>query len=141
MDALSITPDVSTFEVPWDAWSKPFWDATAEHRLLAPRCADCGTFRWPAGPFCPACRSQQVEWTPTGPGRIYSFTVLPVRKEGEETASQFRVPALIEFDAAPGVRLVASVVETPADKLAIGALVEVAWIAAANATVPVFRIR
>jgi uncharacterized OB-fold protein len=141
MDALSLTPDLAGFEIPWDSWSKPFWDATAEHRLLMPRCGSCGTFRWPAGPFCPACRSQEIEWTSPGQGRIYSYTILPVRQEGEETPSRFRVPALIEFGDAPGVRLVASVVETPVEKLAIGAPVEVAWVPAANAAVPVFRIR
>lgn len=140
MDVRSISPDLSAFEVPWDAWSKPFWDAAAERRLLAPRCGDCGTFRWPAGPFCPHCRSQQVEWVAPGQGRIYSFTVLPVRTEAEVAAPQFRIPALIEFDEAPGVRLVASLVDAAVEQVAIGAKVEVDWLPAANATVPVFRL-
>jgi uncharacterized OB-fold protein len=141
MEPRSITPDLSSVEIPWDAWSKPFWDAAAERRLLMPRCADCGAFRWPAGPFCPKCQSQRVEWTPPGQGRVYSFTILPVRAEGEDAPPQFRIPALIEFDDAKGVRLVASVVDSPVHAVAIGAAVEVEWIAAANALVPVFRTR
>lgn len=140
MGARSITPDFSQLEIPWDAWSKPFWDAAAERRLLAPRCGDCGTFRWPAGPFCPSCRSQAVDWVAPGAGRIYSFTVLPVRGADAAAPPQFRIPALVEFADAPGVRLVSSLVDAPLDQVAIGAPVAVDWIAAANATAPVFRL-
>jgi uncharacterized OB-fold protein len=140
MDTLSLTPDLSTLDIPWDAWSKPFWDAAAERTLLMPRCGDCGTFRWPAGPFCPNCRSQAVEWTAPGRGRIYSFTVLPVRGAQPDAAPQVRIPALVEFDDAPGVRLVSALIEAPVERVAIGAPVEVDWIPAANAAVPVFRL-
>jgi uncharacterized protein len=140
MSARSICPDFSALEVPMDHWSEPFWRAAAERRLLMPRCADCRTFRWPAGPFCPQCRSQNVEWVPPGQGRIYSFTILPVRGESEGASPQFRIPALVEFDAAPGVRLVTSLVDALAEAVAIDTPVAVDWLVAANATVPVFRL-
>ncbi|MDB5968684.1 MAG: hypothetical protein JWQ90_1134 [Hydrocarboniphaga sp.] len=141
MSARSICPDFSALEVPMDHWSEPFWRAAEEHRLLVPRCGACGTFRWPSGPFCSQCQSQNVEWLPPGQGRIYSFTVLPVRGDGEAAPPQFRIPALVVFDEAPGVRLVSSLVDAPAAAVAIDALVEVDWLAAANTTVPVFRLR
>jgi uncharacterized OB-fold protein len=137
----SIRPDFSALEIPWDAWSKPFWDAAAERKLLMPRCTDCGTFRWPAGPFCPKCRSQSVEWLPPGQARIYSFTVVPVRSEREDAPPQMRIPALVEFDNAPGVRLVSSLVDAPVEEVKIGAVVDVDWIVAANATAPVFKLK
>jgi uncharacterized OB-fold protein len=140
MSARSICPDFSALQVPMDQWSEPFWRAAAEHRLLVPRCAACGHFRWPSGPFCPKCQSQQVEWVPPGQGRIYSFTILPVRGESASGSLQFRIPALVVFDAAPGVRLVSSLVDTPAEAVAIDAPVQVDWLIAANATVPVFRL-
>lgn len=136
----SIRPDFSALEIPADVWSQPFWDAAAERRLLVPRCCACGTFRWPAGPFCPKCRSQQVEWIPPGRGRIYSFTVLPVRGAAEDAPPQHRIPVLVDFADAPGVRIVTALIEAPLDEVAIGAAVEVDWLAAANATVPVFRL-
>ena len=30
---------------------RPFWEATVEGRLVAPRCTNCGTFRLPATPI------------------------------------------------------------------------------------------
>jgi uncharacterized OB-fold protein len=138
--STSITPDLSALEIPMDAWSQPFWDAAAARRLVMPRCAACGTFRWPAGPFCPQCHTQALDWVAPGQGRIYSFTILPVRGETEGAAPQCRVPALVEFADAPGVRLVSSLIGAPAEKISIGAAVEIDWLAAANATVPVFRL-
>ena len=136
----SVRPDVSALTVPMDAWSQPFWDAAAEHRLVMPHCQDCGRFRWPAGPFCPNCRSQRLAWVPPGTARIYSFTLLPVASGGDEPP-RLRCPALVEFDDAEGVRLVTSIVDSPIADIQIGAAVEVDWIAAANATAPVFRTR
>jgi len=139
LSARSIAPDLSSLEVPWDAWGEPFWQATAEHKLLMPRCADCGTFRWPPGPFCPECQSQKVAWVPPGQGRIYSFTVLPVPGD-KDAAPRYRVPVLVEFEQAKGVRLVSALIDAPLDGIAIGDAVEVEWLTAANASVPVFRL-
>jgi uncharacterized protein len=140
MSARSVVPDLSALEVPWDVWSEPFWQATAERKLLMPRCTDCGTFRWPAGPFCPECQSQKVSWVPPGQGHIYSFTVLPIQSDDKDAAQRHRVPVLVEFDQAKGVRLVSALIDAPLDGIAIGDAVGVDWIAAANATVPVFRL-
>jgi uncharacterized OB-fold protein len=139
MPDRSITPDYSALEIPMDAWSEPFWAAGTEGRLVMPRCGDCGTFRWPAGPFCASCQSQAVEWVAPGQGRIYSFTVLPVPM-GELAEPGRRVPALVAFDDAPGVRLVSALVDAPLDEVAIDAPVEVHWLPAANTAVPVFRL-
>lgn len=140
MSARSITPDFSAMEIPMDAWSEPYWAAAAEHRLILPRCGSCATFRWPAGPFCPECRSQQVEWVEAGQGSIYSFTILPVPAADKDAPPDFRIPALVTFENAPGVRLVSVLIDAPADAVKIDALVEMDWLPAANATVPVFRI-
>jgi uncharacterized OB-fold protein len=140
MSNLSLSPDLSALEIPMDAWSQPFWDAAAARKLLMPRCGACGTFRWPAGPFCPECSSQEVEWVPPGQGRIFSFTILAMRGQSEDAPPRFRIPALVEFDDAPGVRLVSSLIDAPAEAVAIGALVSLDWLTAANATVPVFRL-
>lgn len=135
MSMKSISPDLSALEIPMDVWSEPYWQNAAERRLLLPRCGACATFRWPAGPFCPECRSQAVEWMPPGQGRIYSFTILPVGETG------FRIPALVVFDDAPGVRLVSALIDAAAEDVAIDAEVEMDWLPAANATVPVFRLK
>lgn len=139
MSERSITPDYTALEIPMDAWSEPFWAAGAEGRLIMPRCGDCGTFRWPAGPFCASCQSQVVEWVPPGQARIYSFTVLAV-PTGEDVSVRRRIAALVAFDEAPGVRLISALVDAEIDRVAIDVPVEVQWNKAANAQVPVFKL-
>jgi uncharacterized protein len=139
MSEHSITPDFSALEIAMDSWSEPFWQSGAEGRVLMPRCTSCGTFRWPAGPFCPECRSQPVEWVPPGQARIYSFTILPAPGEDKDAPPRLRIPTLVEFDDAPGVRLVSVLVDAEPGQVAIGDPVVIAWQPAANGFVPVFH--
>lgn len=125
-----MTPDFTELDVPMDVHSEPFWQGTAEQRLTFPRCTTCGTFRWPAGPFCPSCHAQPVEWVPAGAASVYSFTVLP----------QGRIPVLAEFADAPGVRLVTVLIDADPEHVAIGVPLVADWLPAANATIPVFRL-
>jgi uncharacterized protein len=139
MSAVSTAPDLSTLEIPIDAWTQPFWDGTAERKLLLPRCSGCMRFRWPPGPFCPACQSQQTEWVEPGPARIYSFTLIPEQRESE-VDQKYRVPALVEFPAADGIRILAAIVATPLAEIRIGAELKLGWSQAVNGVVPVFSI-
>src|SRR5579864_8904048 len=102
MPDVSSKLDLSALEIPIDSWTRPFWEGTAAGKLLLPRCSACARFRWPPGPFCPHCQSQLTEWVEPGAARIYSFTVI-----AEVDRQQYRVPALIEFPAADGVRILA----------------------------------
>jgi uncharacterized protein len=138
--ATSAHPDLSDLDIPIDSWTQPFWQAAALQQLMMPRCGDCQQFRWPPGPFCPVCRSQRVQWLPAGSGKIYSFTIVHANRTSETPSSQL-VPALIEFPQAGGMRLLAAVVDTPLSEVRIGAQVEPHWSQAANAVVPVFKVR
>ena len=135
----SAHPDLSNLDIPIDSWTKPFWEAAALQQLVMPRCGDCQQFRWPPGPFCPACRSQHVEWLPAGAGQIYSFTIVHAKRT-DASPSQQLVPALIEFPQAGGMRLLAAVVDTPLSAIRIGAQVKPHWSQAVNAMVPVFKV-
>jgi uncharacterized OB-fold protein len=124
-------PDLSALEIPMDAWTEPFWAATARGELLLPRCGECGRFRWPVGPFCPACHSQALDWVPAGDASVYSYTLVP---DGDAIVA----PALIAFAAAPGIRIPAAIVETEVSAIRIGAILTVDFSTAKNAQVPVF---
>lgn len=124
-----------------DGWTRPFWEAAAREDLMAPRCASCGTFRWPPGPFCPECRSQAVEWVPAGLAQIYSYTILrqkPVQAGGTE---RYIAPALVAFPQAGGIRIMAAIVDTPHEAIEIGALLEPRWIPVGDTQLPQFRVR
>ena len=57
--------------------TQPFWDATAEGRLVLPHCEECTTVIWYPRAFCPACGSTSVSWVDAaGTGSVYSCTVV-----------------------------------------------------------------
>jgi hypothetical protein len=62
------------------------------------------------------------------------------KREREVDRQQYRVPALIEFPAADGIRILASIVDTPLAVIRIGAELTLGWSQAVNAMVPVFSI-
>jgi uncharacterized protein len=97
-DRIRIAVDTST---------EPFWQAAKERRLTACRCADCGAFRMPPRPFCPVCRSRNVQWP-----EVADFTYIPV---------------VVELDGAPGVRLVSNVVGVDPGAVTIGMRLQVDW--------------
>ncbi|MEO3787552.1 OB-fold domain-containing protein [Actinocorallia sp. B10E7] len=124
-----------------DSWTEPFWLSAREHRLTAPRCAECGTFRFPPGPFCHECRHQDVEHVELpGTGTVYTYTVA---RHGVVPSLAGTVPytiAVIEPDGAPGIRMIANIVECDPARIAIGSRVEVVWDDVdAEVTIPRFR--
>jgi uncharacterized protein len=107
---------------------KLFWDATAEGRLLLPRCDDCQTVIWFPRPFCPACGSLRVSWfEASGRGSIYSFTV---NRRGSGDLPEYRdagvyVLAYVELEEGP--RVMTNIVDCDPDSVAIGQPVEVVF--------------
>jgi hypothetical protein len=102
--------------------SKPFWDATAEGKLLLPRCDACGTVIWYPRTSCPECMSMDVGWfEASGRGAIYSFTI--VRRAGGPWRGAIPyVLAYVELDEGP--RVLTNVVETSPEDVAVGQAVE-----------------
>ena len=93
-----------------DPDSAPFWAACREHRLMLQKCAGCGVFRYPPGPFCPHCRSRRSEWIQSaGRARVFSWIVVthPVPKEVYAGDVPY-VVALVELDE--GVRMASNIV-------------------------------
>ncbi len=105
--------------------SKPFWDATAEDRLLLPRCDRCSTVIWYPREFCPACGSLDVSWfEASGRGSVYSFSI--VRKgENMYTAAAPYVLAYVELEEGP--RIMTNIVDCDVEDVAIGQAVSVVF--------------
>ena len=126
--ALAKRPPPELFKLSTNSWTKPFWDATARHLLVAARCSDCGTFRMPPTPFCPACHSQHIDWrTLNGRGSVYSYTIVERGVFPGMQAHLPYVPAVIELEGAPGVRLISNVVDVDTENIAVGLAVAVVW--------------
>jgi uncharacterized protein len=117
--------------------SAVFWDAAAEHRLVAQRCAGCGVLRHPPRPMCPHCRSLEFEVAElSGRGTLYSYALL---HHPQHPAFDYPVlAALVDLDE--GIRLVSNLVEIDTADIEIGMRLEVTFVATAeDRAVPVFR--
>ena len=44
------------------AWSRPFWEAAREHRLVLKTCGECGHVDHPPYLYCTACGADRHEW-------------------------------------------------------------------------------
>jgi uncharacterized protein len=111
-----------------DRWTRPFWDAGLEDRLVVCRCASCGTCRMPPTPFCPHCQSQEVEWPDQSPeAKVFTYTV--VHRSSVPTLRDL-VPfaiAVAELSTAPGCRIVANFTQAMPQQLFVGMPVNVCW--------------
>jgi uncharacterized OB-fold protein len=111
-----------------DKYSREYWRRAAAGELSFQRCADCQTFRHPAGPMCPNCGSFADEWfAVAGTGTVYSFTIVthPVHPALVDVVP-FNI-VLVEFPDAPGVRLVTNLVDVPPDEITMGMTVDVIY--------------
>ena len=128
--AVKISTDPST---------EPFWQAAKERRLVAPRCADCGTFRLPPTPFCWRCQSAAVDWTElSGRATVYTFTVVNGFPGLPDVTL---VPAVVDLPDAPGTRLVTNIVGVDPAEVEIGAELTVDFHPIADGwLLPVFRM-
>ena len=58
-----------------DPYAEQFWAFTARKELRLQRCHECGKFRWPPGPTCDRCLSDNVDWSVvSGIGKVLSWT-------------------------------------------------------------------
>ncbi len=121
-------PPPELFKLSTNAWTQPFWDATARHELVAAQCTDCGTFRMPPTPFCPCCQSQRIDWRVlSGRGEVYSYTIVERAILPGMDAHLPYVPAVITLDGAGGVRLISNVIEMEVADIRVGMAVRVVW--------------
>ena len=58
------------------AWSKPFWDAAKQHKLVLKKCKQCGHIDHPPYLYCTACSGEDAEWVESsGKAKLYAYAV------------------------------------------------------------------
>ncbi|MER7351009.1 Zn-ribbon domain-containing OB-fold protein [Streptomyces aurantiacus] len=127
-----------------DAFTRPYWDAAAEGRLLIRRChaPACGRAHHYPRECCPRCWSEDVTWErASGRATLYTWSVV---HRNDLPPFGARVPYVAAVvDLAEGPRMMTELVdcEEPA-ALRPGLPLEVAFRERAEGvTVPVFRAR
>ena len=117
-----------------DAFTRAYWDAAAEGRLLIRRCGACGRAHHYPREFCPYCWSEDVTWeSASGRAVLYTWSVVhrnDLPPFGERTPY---VAAVV--DLAEGPRMMTEVVGC--EEPAAGMELEVAF----REGTPVFRPR
>lgn len=118
-DLAEIHPGVHTHE---------FWAACARRELAFQRCTACGRFQHPPLPGCRRCGGRTLMWSRVvGRGRIFSLTVVHHAALPALTDAVPYNVVTVEFDDAPGVRLVSNVLDAAPGALAIGQALDLVW--------------
>jgi uncharacterized protein len=109
-----------------DEFSRPFWGAAKERRLVIQRCDACGYYNHPPRRFCDACLGQDLRFEPvSGRGAVYTFTVMHQRDVvGFEDDGPF-INIVVELIEQPRLLMVSNLPITDRAKVTIGADVEV----------------
>lgn len=107
--------------------TQPFWDATAQGKLLVQRCSNCKQMQSMPRVFCRHCMSENLQWeTSQGQGSIYTFTV-NYRPANEHMADKVPyVVAVVQLDE--GVRMMANIVDAVPEAVRIGDRVRVRFL-------------
>lgn len=118
-----------------------FFEGARQGELRLQRCGECGRFRHPPKPACPACHSMRSSWERvSGRGRVWSYTVV---HHSANPKLADRLPydvVLVEPDEAPGVHVLGNMVGCELERLVVGLAVEVAFEAVGeDLLLPVFR--
>ncbi|UZJ30885.1 Zn-ribbon domain-containing OB-fold protein [Streptomyces endophytica] len=104
-----------------DAFTRPYWEAAAQGRLLLRRCRaeGCGRAHHYPREFCPYCWSEDVDWEPAaGRGTLYTWSVV---HRNDLPPFGDRVPYVAAVvDLAEGPRMMTEIVGCPEADLRIG---------------------
>ncbi|MFH8567113.1 Zn-ribbon domain-containing OB-fold protein [Streptomyces sp. NPDC017993] len=104
-----------------DAFTRPYWEAAAEGRLLLRRChaRGCGAAHHYPREFCPYCWSEDVSWeTAGGRATLYTWSVV---HRNDLPPFGGRVPYVAAVvDLAEGPRMMTEIIDCPEADLRIG---------------------
>ncbi|MHC0433646.1 Zn-ribbon domain-containing OB-fold protein [Streptomyces sp. O3] len=139
-------PEAATrFDLPEpDAFTRPYWDAADDGRLLLRRCRACDRAHHYPREFCPHCWSEDGEWTEaSGRATLYTWSVVHRNDLPPFGARTPYVAAVV--DLADGPRMMTEIVDCPESDLRIGMRLRVTFrtgeegAGAGTPAVPVFR--
>lgn len=102
-----------------------YFDSLRAGTVSFPYCEDCGRNHWYPMPRCPHCQSERIIWRPvSATGEIWSWTVVRHAFDEKFAEKLPYVVALITFEDAPGIRLIANIEGANEDELRVGLPVE-----------------
>lgn len=107
-------------------WSKPFWNATREGKLLLKTCRECGHIDHPPYLYCTKCGSDNCEWVKaSGKATLYAFAINEYGVPFPFMPDLPYVTALVDLKEGP--RMLSNVVECDPKELTNGMELEVVF--------------
>jgi uncharacterized OB-fold protein len=120
-----------------DEWSRPYWEAARDHRLVVQRCTACGHAQYPPDVVCHACQADDFSYDEvSGTGTVWSFATF--RRSLMPVFEAPYIITLVDLDDVD-VRMLTNLVEVDPDDAAIGMAVEVTFEDRGEWSIPQFR--
>ncbi len=108
-----------------DPHAERFWEFTRQQELRLQRCGACGRFRWPPGPICDGCLSEDHAWEEVS-GRGALLTWVTYRRPYFPEYPAPHTVIMVELDEGP--LFVTQPHELETDGLRDGLAMEVDWL-------------
>lgn len=117
----------------------PFWNGVKKRKLVLQFCKDTNRFQHYPRPVSIFTGSRNLEWREvSGKGVIYAATI--IRVPGPGLDGRLPLP-VVTVELEEGVRILGNVLNKPADDVAIGQRVQLAWDHIADdAVYPAFNV-
>lgn len=85
------------------SFTKTFWNALRDGRMLTTQCEACHAYTFPPKGFCPHCWSRKMRWTElSGRGRLYSTTTVHVAPAAFKSQAPYRV-GIVDLEEGPRI--------------------------------------
>lgn len=106
-------------------FSRPFWEATRERKLLLQYCPATGRYQFYPRPVSLFTGRTDIEWREvSGRGEVFAYTVAHVARPPFAGHTPFLI-ATVTLDE--GVNIVGDVINCSMDEIAVGMRVRPAW--------------
>ncbi|MDO9264006.1 MAG: Zn-ribbon domain-containing OB-fold protein, partial [Desulfosalsimonadaceae bacterium] len=107
-------------------WTKEFWKATKQGKLLVQQCADCKARIFFPKKACPECWSENLTWIESsGMAKIYTFTLMMDMVEPKFMADLPYIIAMVDLEE--GIRMTTRIINCKPEDVCIGMDVEVVF--------------
>ncbi len=108
-----------------DPYAERFWAFTEQQELRLQRCGECGRFRWPPGPVCDQCLSEDYAWEEVS-GRATLLSWVIYRRQYFPEYPDPHTVLMVELDEGP--LLVTQPLEIQTHELRDGLALELSWL-------------